>query len=82
MNMLIKLVSILLILCSICFLYTYFAFQVPKSFVFKKPMPNSQNTTDLKTMASEEMDIEFIMEHCGCKRHLKGVQKNPPGMDQ
>ena len=44
-------------------------------------MPNTQNTTDLKTMESKEMNIEFMMEHCGCKRHLKGVQKNPPGMD-
>ena len=81
MNISTKLIGFLLIFCSILFLYTYFAFQVPKSFVSKKPMPNSQNTTDLKTIESKEMDIEFMMEHCGCKRHLKGVRKNPQGRD-
>ena len=35
---------------------------------------------DLKTAESEENEFEFIMEHCGCKRKLKGVQRNPPNL--
>jgi len=55
------------IVISLCFLSSYLVI------IFQTKLVQNKGITD-----GEETG--FILEHCGCRRHLKGVKANPPNI--
>lgn len=60
---------------SLCFISLYL--------IIKQQTNQNELIFDGETsekVSDEDRGIDFTLEHCGCQRHLNGVNPNPPGL--